>query len=184
MELCPMITQGRGQLGSVEVLPREEPYTDFETLYHLHATYVYNACLGIIGNCDDARDATQETFVQLYRSLQSLRRPEVARSWLYRVAINKCTDILRRRREVELSPEVIDSAASGSDRLKEQRVRQAVLRLKPEFRAVVVLFYFEQLSYAEIAEALGVTLDQVRIRLHRARRAFREVYEGSDRDEV
>jgi RNA polymerase sigma-70 factor (ECF subfamily) len=60
--------------------------------------------------------------------------------------------------------------------LLEEHVRQTILRLKPEYRAVLVLFYFQQLSYSEMADTLQCSSDQVRIRLHRARKAFRLLY--------
>jgi RNA polymerase sigma-70 factor, ECF subfamily len=163
--------------------------TAFNRLYELHSSYVYNVCIGILGNPDDARDAMQDTFVQLFRSLQKIRERDVHRTWLYRVAVNKCMDFLRRNRKSEDIASldwVAFSQESSQDGVIELQVRQAVLKLRPDYRVVIVLFYFEQLSYSQIAESLGCTHNQVRIRLHRARKAFRNVYEadGGDRIEV
>jgi RNA polymerase sigma-70 factor (ECF subfamily) len=96
-------------------------------------------------------------------------------------------DLLRGKPKWE-APESIEWASDGlprSDGLFEQQVRLTILRLKPEYRAVLVLYYFQQLSYDEIAESLGCSFDQVRIRLHRARKAFRTFYtQGSGDIEV
>ncbi len=151
----------------------------FDRLYQRHSTVVYNTCLGILGNPDDARDAMQETFVQLWKSLAGFRERSKFSTWLYRISVNKCMDLLRGKPRWE-NPESLewcsDGGESRSDGLLEQQVRQTVLRLKPEYRAVMVLYYFQQLSYDEIAESLGCSFDQVRIRLHRARKAFRTLY--------
>lgn len=152
----------------------------FDRLYERHSTYVYNTCLGILGNPDDARDAMQDTFVQLYRSLPKFRLQSRFSTWLYRIAVNKCMDSLRSRPKWESSDSVDwvgDCVPDQGDVLLEAQVREAILRLKPEYRAVLVLCYFQQLSYNEIAETLGCSVDQVRIRLHRARKAFRVHYE-------
>ena len=151
----------------------------FDRLYHRHCTFIYNTCVGILGNPDDARDAMQDTFVQLWRSLPRFREQSKFSTWLYRIAVNKCMDLLRGkpRWETPSSTDLLDhDGRSHWDGLFEQEVRQAVLRLKPEYRAVMVLYYFQQLSYDEIAESLGCSFDQVRIRLHRARKAFRAIY--------
>ena len=160
----------------------------FDLLYDQYGSYVYNACLGIVGSPDDARDAMQDTFVQLYRSLPRIRDRSVLRTWLYRVAANKCADILRKRpRWQTTDPGERPGGASqpSGEELLEYRVRQTILQLKPEFRVVLVLCYFERLSYCEMALALRCSVDQVRGRLHRARQAFRMAYrDGGDDIEV
>ncbi len=150
----------------------------FDRIYHRHSGFVYNTCIGILGDPDDARDAMQETFVQLLRSLPAFRGQSQFSTWLYRITVNKCMDLLRRKpkQEVTDSIEWASTEPPRSDGLFEQQVRLTILRLKPEYRAVLVLYYFQQLSYDEIAESLGCSFDQVRIRLHRARKAFRTFY--------
>lgn len=153
----------------------------FDRLYERHSTYVYNTCLSILGDPEDARDAMQETFVQLYRSLPKFRGQSKLSTWIYRIAVNKCMDFVRSRPKWETADclDWMGTEVDGpSDPALEEQVRQAVLKLKPEYRAVLVLFYFEQLSYSEICEVLNCSMDQVRIRLHRARKAFRKYYEG------
>ncbi|MBP6964886.1 MAG: sigma-70 family RNA polymerase sigma factor [Armatimonadetes bacterium] len=150
----------------------------FDQLYDRHNRFVYNACLGILGDPDDARDAVQETFVQLWKSLPKFSGRSKFSTWLYRIAVNKCMDFLRGKPKWagELPLDLPSDSGPRSDGLLEQQVRQTVLRLKPEYRAVMVLYYFQQLSYDEIAESLGCSFDQVRIRLYRARQAFRKLY--------
>jgi len=151
----------------------------FDVLYERHAKQVYNLCLGILGNPDDARDAMQDTFVQLYNSLPRFRGQSKFSTWLYRIAVNKCIDTVRRRPKWE----TVDSVEwfrheqqPHEDRLVEEQVRLVIAKLKPQHRAVLVLYYFQQLSYVEIAETLGWSVEQVRSNLHRARKAFRHFY--------
>lgn len=158
---------------------------DFDQIYRENSSYVYNTCVGILGDSEDARDAAQDTFVQLYKSFSKLRGECTYRTWLYRVAVNKCMDILRHRKKhfrVESLEYIHHNEGPLVDiSLLEERVRQAILTLKPQFRAVLVLYYFQQLSYAEIAESLNCSLVQVRTRLHRARKAFRMAFcDGGD----
>jgi len=155
----------------------------FDGLYQRHSTYIYNTCLGILGDPDDARDALQDTFVQAYRSLPKFRGDSKFTTWLYRIAVSKCMDLARRRPKWE-SAEALDWIGDGEDRqddgMLEERVRDAILRLRPEFRAVLVLCHFRELSYAEIAASLGWSVDKVRVWLHRARKAFRATYAEGD----
>ena len=157
----------------------------FDRLYERHSTCVYNTCLGILGNPDDARDAMQDTFVQVYRSLPKFRGQSGFSTWLYRITVNKCMDMIQSRPKWEQADSIEFPGEEDpvGDPLLEEHVRRTILRLKAEFRVVLVLYYFQQLSYEEIAESLGWSLNQVRIRLHRGRKAFRLIYGGNE-DEV
>ncbi len=160
---------------------------DFDALYARHSAFVYNTCLGVLGNPDDARDAMQETFVQVFRSLPSFRGQSALSTWVYRIAVNKCYEFARKRPRREAAEALEwfrEAAAPDRDYVMEQRVRETILRLKPDQRAVVVLFHFQGLSYTEIAETLACSLDLVRTRLHRARKAFRKLYEEDGEDEA
>lgn len=155
----------------------------FDRLYERHATRIYNTCLSMMGNPEDARDAMQETFVQMYRSLPKFLEQSKFSTWLYRIAVNKCLDALRRRPKCESTDcmdSVVESPAHISDGIKEEAIRGIVSQLPADYRTVIVLHYFELLSCQEIADIMGLNADQVRIRLHRARKAFRRLYEESE----
>lgn len=155
----------------------------FDLLYERHSKYVYNICLGMMGNPEDARDAMQETFVQVYRSLPKFLGQSKFATWMHRIAVNKCLDALRSRPKCETTEDLdlMESApAPGGDPFAEEHVRKTVQRLSADYRALIVLHYFQQLSYQEIAETLDLSADQVRARLHRARKAFRLLYEESE----
>lgn len=159
----------------------------FDQLFLKHQEYVYNICLGILGNADDARDCAQETFLQVYRAARSFRGQSQFSTWLYRIAVNTCRGLLRRRpktppasledREVG---ELVDPGPppwrDAERRATSEEVRAIVARLPADYRTVLVLRYFQQFSYEQMMEILGWSLPQVKVKLHRARRAFARVY--------
>lgn len=155
----------------------------FDRLYLRHQDYVYNVCLGVLGNPDDARDCAQETFLRAYRKVGEFRARAAFSTWLYRVAVNVCVGHLRKRPraaaaslEDENVREIADDAPevwTGLEReVDEKLVREVVASLSPDYRTVLVLRYFQNLSYEEMVEVLGYNMGQLKVKLHRARRAF------------
>jgi RNA polymerase sigma-70 factor (ECF subfamily) len=132
----------------------------------------------ILRDAEHARDAVQEAMIRAWRDLPGLRDPERFDAWLYRLTVNACLDVARRRRrrviEVELTPlddaPVADTSASLADR---DLLDRALQRLEPEQRTVVVLRYYLGLSLLEMAAVLGVPLGTVKSRLHRSLSAMR-----------
>ena len=165
----------------------------FETLFRKYQTYVYNISLGMLCNGEDAADITQETFLRLHRSLDSFRGDASFSTWLYRVAVNLCITELRRRsrsrfqfldevqhdEDAPLHEEVGPSPQEAIELEEDRKVVRQVLRmLPPDYRAVMVLRHFQQLAYEEIAEVLGLSLSQVKTRLFRARKMFKDRFES------
>ncbi len=155
----------------------------FDRLFVKHQQYVYNICLGILADPDDARDCTQETFLRVYRKVKEFRAEAAFSTWLYRVTVNVCVGQLRKRPksapaslEDESVREIADSGpepgAGVTREVDEALVREVVAELPEDYRVVLVLRYFQDLSYEEMVHVLGYTLAQVKVKLHRARRAF------------
>lgn len=155
----------------------------FDQLYSRHQEFVYNVCLGVLANPDDARDCTQETFLRAYRKLGDFRGDSQFSTWLYRVAVNVCVGQLRRRprqapasleeEQVREIPAEVPAAWTGPVREADERlVREIVGELSPDYRTVLVLRYFQDLSYEEMLGVLGYNMSQLKVKLHRARRAF------------
>jgi RNA polymerase sigma-70 factor (ECF subfamily) len=162
----------------------------FEALFRKYQAYVYNVCYGILGNADDAADVTQETFLRAHRRMGQFRGEATLSTWLYRVAVNLSITHLRRHTRSraqsldELTAEggaLMESDARDTEpetmlEVREEcaLVRKVLDTLPGEYRAVIVLRHFHQLAYEEIAEALEVSLSQVKTRLHRARKMFKD----------
>jgi RNA polymerase sigma-70 factor (ECF subfamily) len=133
---------------------------------------VYSIALHYLrGDEAAAQDVTQEVFVKVFRAIPGFRQDARLSTWLYRIAVNACTDELRRRRRLVLFgdlPPAIHPATEPHSPPYEAEVVEAIGRLSPKLRIAVLLRYFEDLSYDEIAGALGVTAGTVASRLNRA----------------
>src|SRR5437763_13559584 len=150
---------------------------------------IYALTYGIMGREEDARDATQETFIAAYRNLAGFRGEAKVSSWLHRIAVNQCIPRQRRARvraetgiedEVEavgerfLSTGERHSPARATEaRERTEAVRKAVAALPPELREVVVMKEFEDLTFQEIADALQIPLSTVKSRLYTALKQLR-----------
>lgn len=132
---------------------------------------------------DEAEDVAQEAFVAAYDKRGSFRRGEPFRPWLYRIAVNRCLDRLRAQARRPVLVEITavpEPALAGGDPVEallteegEQRLSAAVAALPPKLRAVFLLRHLDDLSYEEIAAAVGVPLGTVKTHLFRARAALR-----------
>jgi RNA polymerase sigma-70 factor (ECF subfamily) len=166
---------------------RREP-GGFEALVRRHQGPLFNFCLRMLGQSEDAADVAQETFVQLYSHLGRLNAGEPIAPWLFRVARNRCIDVIRRRRTVPLG--AVDESADTSlplepaddeplpDELAERADLQrllssAIAALPPAYAEVVALRYAGDRSFAEIAQILACDEGAARVRFHRAKRLLR-----------
>jgi len=167
----------------------------FVRLYVRHQEYVYNICLGMLAHPEDARDCTQETFLRVYRKVGEFRAQAAFSTWLYRVTVNICVGHLRKRprtqtcsleeehvREVAAEDPAVDAGLERE--VDEAEVRRVVAELPEEYRAVLVLRYYQNLSYEEMMGVLGYSLAQVKVKLHRARRAFAKRWAGRELEAV
>jgi RNA polymerase sigma-70 factor (ECF subfamily) len=154
----------------------------FAALYRRYRAPLFAFCSRLTGNREHAEDAVHESFLALSRSADSIRSPGAFRTWLFRVARNESLMILRQnKRTVPLPEEEIGSPWEQETPLTlleardgAARIEYALLRLKPEYREVLLLREFEDLSYAEIAEITGSTGSAVKARIFKARKALAE----------
>ncbi len=150
----------------------------FGLLVSRYARTVRGVLLARVGRHRDLDDMVQDTFLRAFHGLPRLRSERSFPSYLHRIAHNLCIDHIRRRDrqpasldEVDLEPQAASPSEEGEDRLR--RLREGVGRLPEALREAVLLFYFEDMSYARMAEVLGVTEAAVNQRLSRARRKLR-----------
>jgi RNA polymerase sigma-70 factor (ECF subfamily) len=144
---------------------------------------IFALTYGMLGREEDARDATQETFLAAFRNLRGFRGEAKVSSWLHRIAVNQCISRQRRskvRSESALEDEAESNAGSfatplsysparvAEGRQETAAVRRAINSLPIELRQVVVMKEFEELTFREISEALDVPLSTVKSRLYTA----------------
>jgi RNA polymerase sigma-70 factor (ECF subfamily) len=153
----------------------------FTHLVERYQTPVYNLCYRMLGNAPEAEDAAQETFVRVYKHLTAYDAQQKLSSWVLAIASHHCIDRLRRRRITWLSLEdVLPARTQIHDTVRPEEnavehessaeVRDLMQELPPDYRLVITLRYWQDLSYIEIAQIVGSTESAVKSRLHRARR--------------
>ncbi len=159
---------------------------DFEKLVTAYEKNVYNIALRMVGDPDDAADMTQETFIKAYRALSGFRGDSKFSSWLYRIASNVCLDFLRSRsRHPQVSLSTVDEDDRATFELPDMRqnpeeqlmkklgmeaVRRGLEQLPEQQRQILVLRELGGLSYAELAQTLGLEEGTVKSRIFRARK--------------
>lgn len=164
----------------------------YASIVYAYQDAVYNLCYRILGERGEAEDAAQEAFLRAYLNLSRYDQERSFKTWILSIASNYCIDRLRRRRLQWMSLDdepVADRLALHSDdpepepatldRERSQAIQKMLNELSPDYRAVVVLRYWYEYSYAEIADMLETTESAVKSRLFRARQALADKL-GSD----
>ena len=156
-------------------------YGAFAALVERHERRVYNLALRMTGREEDARDATQDAFLTALRKLSSFRGEAAFTTWMHRVTINACYDLLRKRARQPLldlgddehprpeptpAPDHADATELSID------VQRALLEVPEDFRAVMILHDVQDLPQEEVAAILGIPVGTVKSRLHRGRIAL------------
>ena len=159
-------------------------------LYRDYAPAIFRFCRRAMPTREDAEDATMEIFMKLKKKLSQYDTTRSFSAWLYKVAANHCWDILRRRRiRQDKETEDVESVPlehpepSQLEKLIEQRsgeeVRKALEKMGARARMALVMRYYSDMSYDEIADALGVRRAFVGVVLLRARHELRQALEGN-----
>ena len=152
----------------------------FEPLVTRYERVLFSVALRLVGDYEDARDATQNAFVRAYLHLETFDPSRRFFSWIYRIVVNECLNLKRARRPGEPLADTLVAADAGPmeavvAREEHDRIQSALLGLTAEYREVVVLRHFAELSYAEISETTGVPEKTVRSRLFSARKRLGEL---------
>lgn len=158
-------------------------------------TPVYNLAYRMLGNRNDAEDAAQETFLRAYSQLKTYDPGQSFGTWLLSVAAHYCIDRLRRRkfqwlsfddpRWDESAPSLISDLpspeASALRKEREEEVQRALQKLAPQYRMVLVLKYWNDLSLEEISQITGDNVGTVKVKLFRARQMLGKQLRGGPR---
>jgi RNA polymerase sigma-70 factor (ECF subfamily) len=155
----------------------------FEALVARHGTRIYNLCLRVLGDPDEAADASQDTFLTALRKLNTFRGEAAFTTWLHRVAVNACYDSLRRKRRRPMLHLVSEEQGEGQepgppfpdpsdDVARSVDVARALQQVPEEFRVVLVMADVQDLPYEEIARVLEVPVGTVKSRVFRGRAAL------------
>ncbi len=181
-----------GDLASVDPAIRRRALGD---LYDRHHERVFHIAYRVLGHAGDAQDVMQEVFLHLADRIRSFRGDSSLSSWVYRVTVNLAIDARRRgarrpalrlghaeegegdggRSRPGVAAPVPEPGETAERAEQDAKVRAALDRLSPKLRAVVVLRYFENLSYEDLAEVLQCSMGTVKSRLNRAHAALERI---------
>jgi RNA polymerase sigma-70 factor (ECF subfamily) len=163
----------------------EQCFTD---LMRRHEDRIFSLAYRMTGERADALDATQDAFIAAFRQARAFRGESAFGTWLYRIAINACRDLIRKRRRRE-SPD--EDAAEGAEQVSARRledlvveridVAQALALLSDEYREAVVMHDLGGIPYEEIARLTETNLGTVKSRISRGRRKLAELLEHPER---
>ena len=164
----------------------------FDVLVRTHYTLAFNISFRVLGDSELAADATQAAFLRAYRAMPRFRQDATFSTWLYRIVTNVCLDFLRQRErgaqsltvrddddepsleEMDIPDARGDPSEAAERRERQEVVQEALMRLNPDHRVVLIMFDLNGQSYEEMAEVLAVPLGTVKSRLNRARHARKE----------
>lgn len=171
-----------------EVRCRVELKDTIEGLYHKYATEIQRMCYLYLGDYQLAEDATQETFVKVYRNYAKFNHKSSEKTWITRIAINTCKDFLQRKlnQKWTVSDEEFEACLYETPQKKNvyseventMLLTGAINRLDVAYREIVVLYYYQELSTKEIAGILKLPRTTVEFRLKEARKILKRELKG------
>lgn len=183
-----------GELAAIALGGQDRAYREFLRRYR---EPVYRLVRGTIRDSEEALDVTQESFVAAFAALKRYDPDRPFRIWISRIALNKCRDWARRRavrsfftratpldEAFDLASDTASPETEAADRSELARVGAAVSQLPHKLREVLAMRAIEDMSQADVAEALGVSEKTVETRLYRARKVLREILDGTLKEQT
>ncbi|MEH7235230.1 RNA polymerase sigma factor [Bacillus sp. JJ1562] len=153
--------------------------SSFENLIVAHKLLMYRVAKTILKNDEDCADAIQEAIIKAYEKIDTLREPAYFKSWLCRIVLNECYQLLRQKKNVInldewLEPQIQDNG------YEEVEVEQMLSKLPEEQSQLLKLFHIEGISILELAQIYEVPENTVKTRLRRAREKMRELWDEKE----
>lgn len=142
---------------------------------------MYRTAKAILHNEDDVEDAVQEAVCRAFYKIHTIRQPKFFKTWLTRVVINCCYDLLRQQKGL-LPLELLPEEGESEDRDTPLDVQRTLAQLSENDRLILTLFYLNDLPVKEIAQTLSISEGAVKMRLSHGRKKFRETYEKREQE--
>ncbi len=173
-------------------LLKEGNESAFKTIVEKWQDMVFNTCMGLVQDANDAEDVAQEVFIQVYESVEQFKGESKFSTWLYRIAVTKSLDHLRKKKrkkrfaflqslfgvneeEVIQDPEFHHPGVKLENKEQAAVLFKAISKLPDNQKAAFTLHKLEGLSYQEVAEALSTTVSSVESLMHRAKGNLRKI---------
>ena len=149
-----------------------ENLMDFDSIYLEYKDYIYRTCILYLKDHHLAEDCTQDVFIKVYKKQKSYKGKSSLKTWITRICINCCRDMLRKRKAEDNLDESLPE--DESDHTKKLIVSEAVISLPLQFREVVILYYYREFTMKEIAEITHTKISNVEYRIRRAKELLKE----------
>jgi RNA polymerase sigma-70 factor (ECF subfamily) len=164
----------------------------YSHIVNRHKDKAFNLAFRICGNTEEAEEIAQDSFLKAFRSLRSFKMKSSFSTWLYRIVYNSSISLVRTRKNRVLSLEDFPADTSdfiGYDSNEEVAIEEyrkslvnfALQKLTEEDRALITLFYYEEMNPGEIAEVTGINKTNLKVKLFRARRKMQEIIEKAEK---
>lgn len=162
----------------------------FAPLMERYSRPVFALLVGMTGNRADAEELAQDAFLKAFRSLRSFRRDSSFATWIYRIAYNTAVSALRRKRPdqpasmddnaTERLPDPVDDDDTEAVEERFRRLDHALEQLRPDDRALVHMFYKQEKTVEELAVITGLSLSNVKVKLHRTRKKLMSLMQAME----
>ncbi len=159
----------------------------FEVLINKVKLKMYKTGMAILKNDDDTCDAIQETLISAYKNFDSLKDKSLFSTWIIRILINKCYDILKKNKKISYLNKKMEETENVSyyDIYSDESNVERILNLiNPELKVVTVLYYYDEFSVKEISETLNIPEGTVKSRLARARDKIYEILKKEEGEDI
>jgi len=175
----------------------------FESLILCYEKDIYNIAYKMLGSSHDAEDVAQEVCIKIYKNIKSYNKKSKFYTWVYKITVNTCIDEIRKNRKSLGVTYMNEPICSNDGEVEQQFEDEKVLTpeqeyiqkedvidtqgkinmLEPEYRAVIILRYINNLNYEEIAESLECSLGTVKSRINRAKKKLQEIFNNVEQNE-
>lgn len=152
----------------------------FKELYNNYSAAMYNICLRMTGNVNDAEDTLQEAFIQVFKNIERLENAATVSAWIKRIVVNHCLNQLRKKKvyfedveEIEMPED--EKVDEHNYAFTVDTVKQAIQTLPDGYRTVLNLYLFEDFSHREIAGMLNISESTVKTQYMRAKEKVRQI---------
>lgn len=167
----------------------------FSNFVDQYKDLVFTLGLRLLGNREEAEEAAQDTFIKIFKSLDSFKGGSKVSTWVYRIAYNTCLDRIKKYKkdrvftdvdhvkEIAFS-ELDDALDKMVQEERSEMINRCLAKLPPEDAGVITLFYFEEKNLMEMEKALGLSVNTIKVRLFRARKKLAVIMEQSLEREI
>ncbi len=167
----------------------------FSHIVDRHKDHAFNLAFRICGNREEAEEATQDSFLKVFRSLKGFRRKSSFSTWLYRIVYNTSVSYIRSKKKGVLLLEdfpvdITDFAATttteeeAENEYRNSLINFALQKLNEEDRGLISLYYYEEMNTEEISDVTGISISNVKVRLFRARQKLMEIIEKVEKKKL